>query len=238
MNKIDLKKVIVVSFDVFNTLFDARNYHDTACRLILQKMKVLDKIDPKEFHKNWDKLINKGWEELNDIDKTFLPQRVFFKNSLIDLFEMYNLKGNAEEAIDIWYNLLEDIELFNEVPMVLNAIKNKGYNQIIISNIDNDFLFQRLSKFKLKDHFDHIFTSESLKSYKPNPIIFKKVLELLELEPEEIIHIGDSQRADILGAKNVGLPTVYINRKNKNLDNSIPTPDFIIRDLKELLNIL
>jgi 2-haloacid dehalogenase/putative hydrolase of the HAD superfamily len=238
MNKIDLTTIKVISFDVFNTLFDARNYHPTACELILGDLNVRDRIDPNEFHKKWDELIGKGWEELNDENQSFLPQRVFFKNTLVELFEIYNLKGDPDRSIDIWYNLLEDITLFEEVPKVLNEIKSKGYSQIIISNIDNDFLYHRLSKFQIKDYFDHIFTSENLKSYKPNPIIFNKVLKLLKLKPNEIIHIGDSQKADVLGAKNLGMYAIYVNRKNRNLENSIPPPDFMARDLSDILNIL
>ncbi|MBD3228342.1 MAG: HAD-IA family hydrolase [Candidatus Lokiarchaeota archaeon] len=238
MSKLDLKKIKVVSFDVFNTLFDARSYHSTACELILKKLNTIEKISPKEFHRKWDELIAKGWEELNDVDRAFLPQRIFFKNTLIDLFETYNLSGDPEESIEIWYNLLENIELFEEVPSVLDAMKDKGYTQIILSNIDNDFLFSRLSKFKLKKHFDYIFTSENLKSYKPNPIIFKKVVKHLQLKPEEIVHIGDSQSADVLGAKKAGMYAIYVNRKNRNLDSSIPKPDFMVKNLRDLLDIL
>ena len=37
MSKIDVNKIRVVSFDAFNTLFNAKNYHVDACNIILKK---------------------------------------------------------------------------------------------------------------------------------------------------------------------------------------------------------
>jgi len=237
LNFINKDKIKVVSFDAFNTLFDAKTYHIDACNIILKKLGALD-INVIEFHQDWDLFITEGWKKLNDIDQGFLSQKDFFLKTTEQLFEKYNLKGNPEEALQIWYNLLNGIELFDEVPEVITEIKKKGYITIILSNIDNDFLFDLLDRFNLKNKFDHIFTSEDLRSYKPNAVIFKKVLLALQLDGNEIVHIGDSQIADVLGAKNSGFKVIYINRKNKSLKKSIPYPDLIISNLREILNYL
>lgn len=237
-NKFD--KIKIISFDAFNTLFNAKSYHEDACKIILDLYteKRNRKIDVYEFHKRWDQLIINGWERLNDIDQEFKTQKEFFLDTIIQLFNEYDIQGDPKKALQIWYDLLENIELFEEVPEVLDIIKDKGYPIMILSNIDNDFLYNNLKKFSLTNKFDYIFTSENLKAYKPHIRIFKKVLTHIQLNSNEILHIGDSQYADVFGAKNAGFYAAYLNRKNSPLKKHIPKPDLIINNLKELLKFI
>jgi len=237
MKNSKLVKIKVVSFDAFDTLFNAKNFHVEASKIILQKLNATW-IDVNEFHEKWDLLIMNQWEQLSGDECNFKTQDIFFLEVIDRLFCEYNLSGDSKEALKIWFDLLEGIELFEEVPTVLKSIKEKGYSIIILSNIDNEFLYKKLADFNIETYFDQIFTSENLKSYKPNPHIFNKVLETMQINPDQIIHVGDSQHADIYGAKNFGIMAVYINRKNRALKKSIPTPDFMIKNLNELLTIL
>ena len=237
MNSFNPKKIRVVSFDVFDTLLNAKNYHVDACKIILERFNATH-INVDEFHQYWDLLIGNAWEKLNDINQEFLTQKEFFLNVVEQLFLEYNISGDPKVALQIWWDLLDEIKLFEEVPEVLEKLKEKGYIVVILSNIDNDFLYKKLEEFNIKNKFDYIFTSEDLRSYKPNSIIFQKVLNRLQINSNEIIHIGDSQHADILGSKNLGFYSVYINRKNRKIKNLIPLPDFNIKSLREILNIL
>ncbi|MHA1751720.1 MAG: HAD family hydrolase [Candidatus Helarchaeota archaeon] len=233
----NLNKIKVISFDAFNTLLNDKNSHPIACQLILDHFNKKD-INVDEFHKEWDSLINDGWRNLNNKDQKFLTQKIFFLKATKKLFNKYKLQGDPSYALKIWFDLLNDIELFAEVPETLDKIKNKGYKIVISSNIDNDFLYDKLKKFNIQNKFDHIFTSENLQAYKPNKIFFNKILDNLNINHNEIIHVGDSQFADIFGAKNSGIYAVYINRKNRKIKENIPSPDLEINNLHELLNYL
>jgi len=39
---------------------------------------------------------------------------------------------------------------------------------------------------------------------KPNPTIFLKACELLDVKPEDAVHVGDDRRNDIWGARDAG----------------------------------
>jgi len=57
-----------------------------------------------------------------------------------------------------------------------------------------------------------IVTSEDVRSYKPRPEIFLRALELINVRPGEVLHIGDSLSSDIAGAKGLGISTCWLNR--------------------------
>jgi HAD superfamily hydrolase (TIGR01549 family) len=86
--------------------------------------------------------------------------------------------------------------------------------------------------------FDTIVISDEVGWRKPKPVIFETALARLGLRPAEALFVGDRADIDVLGARGVGMPSVWINREAAGLPESIPAPDFEIRDLKELRTIL
>ncbi len=81
-------------------------------------------------------------------------------------------------------------------------------------------------------------SSESARSYKPNPEIFLEALAQFECEPSEAIYVGDSQEDDIVGAKGVGMQVAWLNRTGETLKPGIPRPDYEIHSLSDLLDII
>ena len=51
--------------------------------------------------------------------------------------------------------------------------------------------------------------SPQVRAEKPNPIIFHKACELLQVEPHEAIHVGDDRRNDVWGARDAGCATLH-----------------------------
>jgi len=55
---------------------------------------------------------------------------------------------------------------------------------------------------------------------------------------EEILHCGQSQFTDMVGAKPLDLTVVWINRRNVALDAGVPRPDYVFPDLASLLSLV
>ena len=91
--------------------------------------------------------------------------------------------------------------------------------------------------FNLKYLFNGIYTSEKIKAYKPSKIFFEKILKKIKFNKDEILFIGDSLEDDIIGANNVGLKTVLIDRKN-NYQYIKNEANYLIKDMYELINII
>lgn len=86
--------------------------------------------------------------------------------------------------------------------------------------------------------FEAIIISADLGLRKPNPLIFKRMTEMLKLEPGEILFVGDTPRFDITGPHRAGMGTVWLNDGKQPLTPDIPKPGFTIKDLTELPGLL
>jgi HAD superfamily hydrolase (TIGR01509 family) len=100
-----------------------------------------------------------------------------------------------------------------------------------------------LDDFGLSRHFDSIVISETVGRRKPHAEIFEVVLGELGVRPEETLHVGDNLVADVQGAAALGMPTAWITRRVRDPQAALsqydgPPPDFQIRDLAELSDIL
>jgi len=88
-------------------------------------------------------------------------------------------------------------------------------------------------------HLRSLVISEEVGIRKPRPEIFESVARGLELEPREILHVGDSLKADIAGAAAVGMCTVWLTRRIRQPEEELarysgPRPDFALEDLRDL----
>jgi len=125
----------------------------------------------------------------------------------------------------------------------LRQLKEQDYRLGMISNAGDDADVQALiDKANIRSFFDIILTSASQGIRKPNPEIFKKALEYWELQASQVAMVGDTLGADILGAKNAGIYSIWITRRantpaNKAHADTI-TPDEKIAKLSELPGIL
>ncbi len=99
---------------------------------------------------------------------------------------------------------------------VLSALRSQGFKLGVVSNWDWT-LPGVLQATGLAEFFDYIGVSALEGVAKPDPRIFRIVLEALEVEPHQAIHIGDSED-DINGAKAAGIRPILFDpyRQNPN----------------------
>lgn len=82
---------------------------------------------------------------------------------------------------------------------------------------------------------DRFSDTEDYGCVKPSSYLFGKAIEALDVGRAKIVFVGDSLKHDIASAKAVGLLSIWINAGINRIDQSIPTPEFIIKDLRDLI---
>lgn len=102
-------------------------------------------------------------------------------------------------------------QCFPEVPVVLRALRGKGYRIAVVSNFDSR-LPGILDALGIREQMDAVVYSSEAGSAKPDPVIFQRALDALGVAPERAIHIGDNPRADLDGASAAGLAGLLIQR--------------------------
>ncbi|KAI7996503.1 hypothetical protein LOK49_LG10G02677 [Camellia lanceoleosa] len=86
---------------------------------------------------------------------------------------------------------------------VFKAIRSEGVKLAVVSNFDTR-LRPLLRALNCDHWFDAMAVSAEVEAEKPNPTIFLKACELLGVEPEDAVHVGDDRRNDIWGARDAG----------------------------------
>lgn len=119
-------------------------------------------------------------------------------------------------------------------------IEQLYYNNIIVCVATNGLVklqYPRILNTSFGRYVTQIVASEEVGEAKPNPKIFKKILNDNHMNSDEAIVIGDSLNNDILGSINASIKSVWFNPKNKDNHTSIK-PDFIISDMEEIIEII
>ncbi len=127
---------------------------------------------------------------------------------------------NLKLADQVWQMAMlvhKDFELFDDVLPALGKLKEKGFVLGVVSNLrrDMDALSKRL---KLEGILDFYITSADVGSEKPYAPIFQAALERANVAPSDAYHVGDQYKADVQGAKAVGITPVLLDREGLRSD--------------------
>jgi putative hydrolase of the HAD superfamily len=95
----------------------------------------------------------------------------------------------------------------------------------------------------LSDAFDAVVVSDAFGLRKPRREIFDEVLGRLGVGAGEALHVGDSLRADVGGARNAGIAAAWLTRRVRDPEKALrehegPRPDHTVADLRELPALL
>ena len=215
------KKIKMITFDLDDTLWDNRP-------TILKA-----EIDTR----NWieDRVGEVQWGDFNDFlslreelikedasiewDISKLRKEIFRKK--ISHITPSNLRDEiVDEAFNIFINKRHEIELFDGVEEALDFLSKKYFLGILTNGNANVY------KFKIGKYFKFAISSLEARDSKPHRAHFDKALEFVDdISFDQMLHIGDHQVNDILGAYNLGIDTLWFNNNNEKWSQDFPKPD-------------
>jgi len=117
---------------------------------------------------------------------------------------------------------------------VVQSLKG-SYNMHIITNGFSEVQFKKIINSGLLPDVDSIYTSEDAGYQKPDAGFFQYVFTNNQIRPNNSLVIGDNLKTDILGAKDVGIDTVFFNPDNKK--DSIGAT-YVVGNLIEIMSLL
>jgi HAD superfamily hydrolase (TIGR01662 family) len=125
----------------------------------------------------------------------------------------------------------------------LAVLSRQGYRLGLISNAaDADDVRTILQQHQLAAWFEQVLVSAEVGYRKPHPHIFQRALDFFAVSPDRVVMVGDKLGADVLGAQNAGLASVWITRRSYRTDNlaheDTIRPDASIDSLEELPALL
>lgn len=133
-----------------------------------------------------------------------------------------------------------DWPAFPDSPDALARLQRR-FKLGVLTNCDDD-LFAGSAR-RLGIHFDWIVTAQQAGSYKPDRHNFEVLFERLGLPRDRILHVAQSLFHDHVPAKELGLTTVWVNRRHdKPGAGATPPaeaqPDLVVPDMATLADLL
>jgi putative hydrolase of the HAD superfamily len=114
----------------------------------------------------------------------------------------------------------------------LRALRERGLTLVIASNWDCS-LPEWLRPPGLLDLVDGVVTSADVGTAKPDPLVFRRALEVAGVGPDEAVHVGDSLDTDVEGARAAGVRAVLVQRHGEP-----PAGVETVRSLADLPSVL
>ncbi len=124
--------------------------------------------------------------------------------------------------------------LFEHAKEILEYLTAKGYALHMITNGFEKTQWSKLNNSGLGHYFTHVITSEASNSVKPQKEIFEYAINKAGAVHKESIMIGDNLDADIKGAINAGIDSIFVNHINAITEVQ---PTYTVTHLQQLESI-
>ncbi len=228
-----LSEIKAISFDVDGTLWD---FEGALWRGLEAALREVRRIDPE------------GTEGLtvDHLDQAWVVERDRQWGTITDLVKLrHDAMRRAFAGIDTPDGLLANRATdayveernrnnvpFDDVVPGLDAL----HEMYTLGTLTNGSM--RPERLGLEKYFDFIVMSVDHGGIeKPDPRIFEIAVREARCEPHELLHVGDHIEYDVRGANDVGIRSVWLNRKGESSTNGVK-PDLEVTSLHELTRAL
>ena len=228
----------LITFDFWNTLFLDQNEHQRNQKRIGFAFEVLRKhredlrlpqvenafaAAARDFDRQWKEL------KAGNMDR--------YTGVLLQDLQMTIPDGDRRRLVHFFETVLLDFQ-----PGVVSgageAVRHAGSRMKLGLISDTGYspgttLRRILGIHNLEDHFHSFSFSNETGYLKPRPETYRRILDDLEIAPEDAVHIGDLEHTDVAGAKQIGMKAIKFIGANREAQRE-SIADVVIEDLSEL----
>lgn len=217
-----------VIFDLDNTLVDFDKWKNAAVDAAIMAMidAGLD-LTPEEARKKIFRIYEEKGIEYQEVFNDFLKEVLGFIDYRILASGIIAYRRAREGAL----------VPYPHVHLALLKLFRMGLKLGVVSDAPKLQAWMRLVSLGVDRFFDAVVTFDDTGKRKPALEPFQKILELLQVPPQEAIMVGDWAERDIVGAKELGMITVFA-RYGDAFGTKNSGADYEINDILELLPII
>jgi len=217
-----------VIFDLDNTLLDFKKMKEYGVRAAVSAMieAGLDCNEEEAYEFIFTIYHEKGWEYQSIFDDFLKHKTGTISNKLLAA-AIVAYRRAKESSLLVYPNVRRTL---------IHLIKH-GIKIAVVSDAPSREAWMRIYYLNLHHVFDIVLTFDDTKIHKPSPIPFKMALKQLDINPDEALMIGDWPERDMVGAKLVGIKTIFA-RYGDTADIQNSGADWEVDDIYEVVHIV
>jgi putative hydrolase of the HAD superfamily len=146
------------------------------------------------------------------------------------------LAGWCGYAFEQWHGT--NLAPIAGVPEMLAFLREKGVRLGLLSNGASSTDRKKIDDLGLTNAFDEVFLADEIGMLQPDPRLFVHACERLHTSVEHSVMVGDLYERDIIGAKEAGLFTIWVNRGNGMLDANAAHADAMVTSIVDTIRVL
>jgi FMN hydrolase / 5-amino-6-(5-phospho-D-ribitylamino)uracil phosphatase len=144
----------------------------------------------------------------------------------------YEVEPMVQEGFELFYRLRHDVSFYADVFPVLDQLK-PHYR---LGSISNGNASAGLTP--LNEYFDYFINAADIMARKPDIRIYRHFCSQLKISPDECLYVGDDPVYDVIGAREAGMQTVWVNREAMQWPEELQPAEAEISDLNQLLKLV
>tara|TARA_B100000929_G_scaffold127460_2_gene101023 strand:+ start:429 stop:1112 length:684 start_codon:yes stop_codon:yes gene_type:complete len=217
-----------IIFDLDNTLLDFIKMKQFSVKAAITAMNEagLAVNEEKAYQDIFDLYIEKGWENQQVFDD-YLNQTVGKVSNKILAAGIVSYRRAREATLLVYPN----------VNKTLIELIKMGIKLAVVSDAPSREAWMRLYYLNLHHVFEPVLTYDDTGVRKPSAKPFKMALDVLNVEPEEALMIGDWPERDVVGAKQIGMKTIFA-RYGDTFGTIDSGADWDVNDIYEVVGII
>jgi 2-haloalkanoic acid dehalogenase type II len=212
----------VATFDCYGTLIDWEGGIASFLYALLLREEVEDPPPGRQLRTRWEEI------QFELIQGDYKPYK--------DILAETTVKWCADMGIDdaeiygpAIVGSMRAWQPFPDTRPALTKAQEAGMKLVILSNTDRDIISHSVKHMGVE--FDKVVTAEDVGSYKPSIANFERLLEELDEDPADIVHVAFGFKYDIGPAKQMGMGSAWVNRHQEPLPDPAIVPDHEWKDL-------
>lgn len=224
-------KITTCIFDAYGTLFDV----SAAARDAAAEPENAELADIwPQIAEDWrTKQLQYSW--LRAVARKHVDFWQLTTDALDWALEAANIKNDAlrERLLALYWEL----SAYPEVADVLQTLKSRGIATGILSNGNPEMLNAAVSSANISSLLDAVMSVEEVGVYKPHDLVYEMVESRFICERDDVLFVS-ANGWDAAGAASYGYKTAWINHRAEPVDKLYGTPDFVLSDLKPILDLI
>lgn len=189
------KQIKAVIFDMDGLMFDTESVYYRA------NQNTADKLGMEYSFKTYEQFIGSGDKEYRTKMKEIYSS---YSNEFMNRFFIESTKE------------LEHILLYGQVDKktglikLLKYLKEKNIQTIVASSTNRELVDQILARFNVRQYFDGVIGGDEVNNAKPNPEIFNRAFEMLDLRDKRQAIVLEDSKNGIRAAYEADIPVIMI----------------------------